>query len=163
MSINNEEYFAVCTITLLSHEKKEFLTHFRLEPLLKEYDVKTTLIGDRRNHIAAKASPCSGYHQTLTTTATGAPYRVIGTQTHLIAPVNLALFLLRLYAYTMAVLIQLMANRGRVLLGCTTQRLLRGEPPARRILPYDSHLLLSPITEIVIPKSNDRRKHDYQA
>ena len=68
------------------------------------------LVGDRRDHVTAKALSCSGDHRCLTATPIRSSSGMIGTHSHLITPVNLGTFALCLPADRRILLFKPMAH-----------------------------------------------------
>ena len=113
--------------------------HPRREPLLEYHEIEPPPIGDGRDHIATEAPACTGDHRRLTPPTPGAPSLLVGSQTHLVPPVNLCpialgprtnrrIFLLKPLPYQLGVSL---VRSSQGLLGC--------EPPTAQVSSHRPH------------------------
>ncbi len=93
MSIDDEEHRAASLALESAQKIKE---HSRGEPALEHHEQQVPSVGQGGELIATKALAGTRDHRGLAPGAEGAPGGSVGTQSHLVGPVNLSLGLLRL-------------------------------------------------------------------
>ena len=115
-----------------------------IEPLLEYHEIKPSPVSDGRNHVAAEAPSCAGDHGRLTPPAPGAAGLVVGSQTHLVAPVDLGPISLCPRLNCRVFLPKPLPYHLRVSLVCAAHRLLRRESPMAQVASHRPHRHLYP-------------------
>ena len=113
--------------------------HPRGEPLLEYHEIKPSPVGDGRDHITAKAPACARNHRRLTPPTPGAPGLVVGSQTHLVAPVNLCSIALGPRANRRIFLLEPLPYQLGVSLVRSSQGLLWRESPTVQVASHRPH------------------------
>ena len=113
--------------------------HPCVEALLEHHEAKSPPVGDGGNHIAAEALTCAGNHRRLTPPAPGASRLMVGSQAHLVPPVDLRPVALCPRPNRRIFLPKPLPHRLGVSLVRSSHGLLRAESPTAEVSPCRPH------------------------
>src|SRR3990170_1469614 len=105
----------------------------RRETLFENHERHSPAIGHRRAHVAPETTPRAENDRRLSATAVTPAALMIAPQAHLVAPMNLGLFALRLATNGRVRLLQPTLYRRRVLFIRPAKRLLRRQSTMRQV------------------------------
>ena len=128
--VNDQEYRGFILSDQAAHEIDK---HLGVEASFENHKVQVSQIGNRRNHVAAKALARNLDDWSIPFDSPSAAHGVVAAQPHFIAPVNSGTCLLGLLLDGWILGLQPVLNLGSVLFVCSANRLLRTEAPASQI------------------------------
>jgi len=130
MSINNQEDLS---FGLANRTFQEAGEHVIAEPLPKHHERKMSFVRDSRDHVASESLPRSRDDGGLTLKTIGPAGSMIGPQPHLVTPVNLGFFALRLRTDPGILMRKPVLNFFRVLFKGPAYGRLRGKTPLGKV------------------------------
>jgi len=128
--VNDQEYRGFILSDQTAHEIDK---HLGVETSFESHKVQISQVGDRRNHVAAKALARNLDDWRLPFDSPRAAHGVVAAQPHFITPVNSGACLLGLLLDGWILGLQPVLNLGPVLFVRSAHRFLRTEAPASQI------------------------------
>jgi hypothetical protein len=129
MIVNDQIHLSL----VLSHQAlHEIQQHISRKALLEHHKAKLSFIGERGNHIAAKALTSPRNDRSLSTTTKRSSRRMVRAQSHLIPPIHQGMFALCTSVQQRIDLLHPLLDRLWILLECTSSRLLWSKTPLRQ-------------------------------
>src|SRR5208283_1179913 len=133
MSINNQKDLS---FGLANHAFQELGEHVIAESFPKNHKRKMPFVSNRRDHVATESLPRSWDDRSFTLKAVGPASSMIGPQSHLVTPINLGFFALRLSTYPWILMRKPVLYFFSVLLKGPTYRFLRGKTPLGQVAAH---------------------------